>query len=130
LTACVSSAAQAQDVVGGLPVPPIIKDDPAAAALFPHLIGLRTAELCLERGEGISAEQMETLTIALANYAEILGISSDAEDAVRGFASTIVDRQAEEMSRTEWKRTKCARLAEIFAPPAIAKPAPPAVDGF
>jgi hypothetical protein len=126
---CLTSTAHAENEVAGLPVPQIIRDDAKAGALFPMLIGLRTAELCLAKGKGISNEQMETLTIAVATYAETLGISPAAEKAVRGFASTIVDREAKETMSAEWEQTKCARMAEIFAPPAT-RDSVPSAHGF
>jgi hypothetical protein len=100
-----SPIAQAQQEVGGVPVPPIIENDVAAATLFPHLIGLRTAEICHDLGEGVSDEQLETLKAAVAGYANSLAITSLAVAAVRGFANAIVDQQADEMSATEWKQT-------------------------
>ncbi len=116
LMALLSPIAQAQPMVAGVPIPANIEHDPAAAALFPYLIGYRTAEICHDRGDGISDEQLETLTIAIGGYAEGLGITQVAEAAVREFATAIVDRQAEEMSPTEWSRTKCGAVADIFSP--------------
>ncbi len=111
LMACLSPIAQAQPMVAGVPIPANIESDPAAAALFPYLIGYRTAEICHDRGDGISDEQLETLTIAIGGYAESLGITKVVEAAVREFASAIVDRQADELSPAEWKGTNCAAVA-------------------
>jgi hypothetical protein len=99
--------------VSGIPVPAIIQNDATAAALFPNLVGFRTAQICHARDLAITDDQLKMLTTAVERYADSSGISKEARDAVWAFSEAVVNKQAEEWGPSELQ-SKCSAVSEIF----------------
>src|SRR5262245_27138581 len=103
--------------VSEIPVPTVIQNDAAVAALFPNLIGFRTVQLCHERHLGLTDDQLRILTAAVDRYVESSGISREAEDAVRSFSKAVVEKESEKWGPQELK-SKCDEAGKIFSVPA------------